>query len=223
MIRAAFETYDDGFRQISRRARSRFETRDWAGTRTDLVERIELYDRTIGELIGALRVPGDPPVEDRELWHRTRNRFGRLIADRVDAGFYRTFFSSVTRRIFRTVGVDPYVEFLALDVEPVTEHGPALVPRRRYQNTGQLEALFEQVLADYAFGVPCRDARACAAMVARELRHRPVTAAQIGALDEVELLETIFYQTNRAYLVGRLLGPGLNEPLCWHWRTGNWW
>lgn len=212
-IRAAFEAYDGGFRQISRRARTRFESRDWSGTRADLVERIELYDRTIEELIASLRVSAERDLEDRELWHRTRNHFSGLIAGRVDAGFYRTFFSSVTRRIFRTVGVDPHVEFLALEVEPVTDQAPASVPRRHYQNTGQLETLFERVLADHAFAVPYRDARACAALVAGELRNRPVTAAQIGALDEVELLATVFYQTNRAYLVGRLLGPGLNEPL----------
>ena len=39
----AFADYNTEFRAITRRARQRFEERDWRGSQKDAVERIELY------------------------------------------------------------------------------------------------------------------------------------------------------------------------------------
>ena len=49
LIRDGFEDYHARFAAISRRARLRFEQRDWAGARQDAVERIGLYDQCIAE------------------------------------------------------------------------------------------------------------------------------------------------------------------------------
>ena len=37
----------------------------------------------------------------------------------ADPEFLKTFFSSITRRLFGTVGVDPDVEFFALELDPL--------------------------------------------------------------------------------------------------------
>ena len=49
VIRDAFADYHARFAEITRRAKLRFETRDWAAAREDAVERIELYDQCIAE------------------------------------------------------------------------------------------------------------------------------------------------------------------------------
>ena len=46
-ILAAFKDYERQFRRITRRAKSRFEHRDWHGMQRDAVERLELYGRVI--------------------------------------------------------------------------------------------------------------------------------------------------------------------------------
>ena len=49
LIRDAFADYHARFADVTRRARRRFESRDWAAARIDAVERIELYDQCVGE------------------------------------------------------------------------------------------------------------------------------------------------------------------------------
>ena len=56
------------------------------------------------------------------LRNRYKNAYAQIIADRPDSEFYKTFFSSVTRRNFDTVGVDPLVEFLAEEEQRHTPH-----------------------------------------------------------------------------------------------------
>src|SRR5690606_7513038 len=108
----------------------------------------------------------------------------------ADSEFYKTFFSSITRRIFDTRGVDPDVEFLAEDVTPVN---PRPLATRIYRNRGSLYLLFDEILSDLPF------ARRFAA-VETSLRF---IAAEIGAYRtecgiaeyprEIEIIPPLFY------------------------------
>ena len=49
-----------------------------------------------------------------------RNPEGAAVRGKwADPEFLKTFFSSITRRLFGTAGVDPDVEFFALDLDPL--------------------------------------------------------------------------------------------------------
>ena len=61
-------------------------------------------------------------AKDREVWRAIKLRYENDIRPYLDREFMKTFFSSVTRRIFKTVGVDPAVEFLAITEDAVDEH-----------------------------------------------------------------------------------------------------
>ena len=50
----AFVAYHDAFRAITRRARSRFETRDWAAVQADAAERLALYRERVNWCVEAL-------------------------------------------------------------------------------------------------------------------------------------------------------------------------
>ncbi len=56
---------------------------------------------------------------ERALWSSIKRRFTELIDALPDLEFDKTFFNSVTRRTFGTVGVDAAVEFVALDLDPI--------------------------------------------------------------------------------------------------------
>ena len=53
--------------------------------------------------------------------------YGSLIERLADSDFYRTFYNSVTRDLFGTVGVNPAVEFCATQDFEVTSTQPILV------------------------------------------------------------------------------------------------
>ncbi len=51
----AFLRYHHQFKTITRRARTRFEQRDWTAARQDAVERLELYNQVVSDTVWWIR------------------------------------------------------------------------------------------------------------------------------------------------------------------------
>lgn len=211
MILAGFVDYNQRFRRITQRAQGRFERREWAAQQTDLVDRIELYDHCVAETSQRLLDTLGEHAEKRGIWEAIKPAYAESVANLLDQELYKTFFNTLTRRFFKTRGVDPAIEFVALDIEP-TDHIKHPVARLAYSVSTDLETLFRRILEDTAFAVPYADAEHCVAQAAASLRQqlaawgdRPVRA--------IELLQTRFYRERRAYLVGRVFGELSFAPL----------
>jgi len=211
-IAAAFVDYNDEFRAITRRAPAQFEARDWRASQRDAVERIELYDRSVNATIAQLRAKLGTATLDRDLWRAARAHFAALVESLPDAEFTKTFFSSITRRLFGTVGVASDLEFVALDLDPlgsITSH----VVTNTYINRGSVELMCEQVLADFRFHTPWKDFDRSVAHVSAEVSAHCEQMGERRAVEEIEIIRPVFYQMTRAYLVGRVTGRGWRLPL----------
>jgi isocitrate dehydrogenase kinase/phosphatase len=208
----AFAAYNAEFRAITRRAPLRFDNRDSRGAQRDHVERIELYDRFVEETIAELRAALGPAALERERWRQIRGEFAALIADLPDPEFIKTFFSSVTRRLFGTVGVAPDIEFVATDLDPLAAVHSS-VGTNSYANHGSLPLLFEDLLGDLRFRSPWRDLDKSIAHVAGEVRAFLEVRGERRPVERVEVIRPVFYQVSRAYVVGRLVGRGFMLPL----------
>ncbi len=211
LIREAFADYHARFSDITRRARVRFETADWAGARSDAVERIELYDQCVSECMLRLQALLMFRAHDRELWKQVRAAYAATIDPLIDRELYKTFYNTLTRRFFRTQGVDEAVEFVALDIEP-TDAITHPVARHSYA-VSELRPTdtIARVLQDYRFGIPYAHRTRCAAAIAVRLQD---DLAHWGdhPVRSIELLDTVFYRERRAYLVGRVLGEFRYSP-----------
>ena len=104
--RACLRRYNAEFRSITRRAPLHFDSRDWQASQRDAVERIELYDRFVDRSVAELRATLKEQALDRRVVGTHQPQFEIEIAALPDAEFTKTFFSSITRRLFGTVGVD---------------------------------------------------------------------------------------------------------------------
>ena len=83
LIAEAFADYHAQFAAITRRARRRFEQRDWSAAREDAVQRIALYDACINECRLRLQaVLGQPVLGAPYHWVQTPHYL--LSADRWD-------------------------------------------------------------------------------------------------------------------------------------------
>jgi isocitrate dehydrogenase kinase/phosphatase len=206
-----FADYNTEFRAITRRARQRFELRDWRGSQRDAVARIELYDKYVENTVATMRKRLGDDGQERSLWSSIKRRFAELIDPLPDAEFAKTFFSSVTRKTFGTTGVDPAVEFVALDLDPlgsVTTH----VETKGYTNRGSIDLLVEELLADFRFRAPYRDFERSVKMVADELKASLESGGERRTVEKLEVIKEVFFQMTRAYLVGRLSGRGWTLP-----------
>lgn len=210
-IRAAFADYNARFRSITQRAKGRFEQREWAAMSRDLGERIELYDVCVTEIAGRLSELLGPKVSDKALWAQIKGFFAALVAPLLDQELNKTFYNTLTRRFFKTRGVDAQIEFVALDIEP-TDRITHPVARHSYSMGSNLWTLFRRVLDDFSFAVPYAEPERCARRIAEAVAARfhhwgrdPIVA--------IELLTTVFYRERRAYLVGRIFGEHSFGPL----------
>jgi isocitrate dehydrogenase kinase/phosphatase len=208
----AFGAYNTEFRVVTRRARLRFETCDWVAGRRDATERIDLYDRFVVTTAKALKERLGARASDRRLWVMIKNCFEDEIRDYIDLEFEKTFFSSITRRIFDTVGVDPEVEFVALDLDPLSKIRPPQA-LSSYELTGPLLRLVEQVLEDYSFESPWQDFNASADYVVAELTRAWEPLGGVKRATRIDFMRPIFYQNTRAYVVGRVLGAAQPQPI----------
>ena len=208
----AFARYNAEFRAITRRAPQRFDARDWKASQRDAVERIELYDRYVKETVAALRLALGARAIDRSLWQELRSEFAAQISALSDPEFTKTFFSSISRRLFGTVGVAPDIEFVATDLDPLADIHSAL-GTNTYMNHGSLALLIEDLLGDVRFRSPWRDLDTSIAHVTGEVRSHLRSRDERRAVDRVEVIRAVFYQISRAFVVGRILGRGYLVPL----------
>ncbi len=210
---AAFERYNADFRAITRRAPVRFEERDWQGSQRDAVERIELYGHHVEITVASLKLRLGEVALDRALWHEIKEQFARLIEAMPDAEFRKTFFNSLTRTFFGTVGVSPEIEFVALDLDPLARVAEFAF-MTSYANRGSLPLLFEEVLSSFRCRSPWRDFERSARYVAEEVARHIGLLAERRTVTHVEMIRPAFFQQTRAYLVGRLVGRDWQMPLA---------
>jgi isocitrate dehydrogenase kinase/phosphatase len=211
-VAAAFAAYNAEYRAITRRAPQRFDARDWRGSQKDAVERIELYDRFVDSTIAAFRTRLGAGLLDAALWRAVRARLADRIEGLPDNEFLKTFFSSITRRLFGTVGVAPDREFLAADLDPLASV-EGEINTMSYPNRGSLLLLLEDLLGDLRFRSAWRDFDRSVAQIAAEVEAHIRTIGERRAVQRVEVIRPVFYQAQRAYVVGRLEGRGLRVPL----------
>ena len=215
----AFAHYNREFRAISRRAPERFESRDWAGVQKDVVERLDLYTECVKRAQDELERELGERARDVRLWRLIKDRFASRIVTLADPEFLKTYFSSITRRIFDTVGVDASIEFFALDLDPlrgITTH----VVTNTYTNRGSLQLLVEELLSDFKFRTPWRDFEGSVEHVVADIRLHLQRSGERRPVREIEVIRPVFYQMTRAYIVGRVKGDGYFLPLAIAFRNG---
>lgn len=205
LIVGGFDDYNARFSDITRRARRRFERRDWKHAQTDATARIDLYEQCVRETLAGLEALLEERVRSRPLWRAILPAYAARIATRPDRELYKTFYNSLVRRFFQIDGVAPDVEFLALEIVPTGD--PACPGELRHHAFDEdAVAVWREIFRALAYANGWADLEASAGAVAEALRSRGV----IG----VSMLRTPFYRERRAYLVGRAHGAsGATYPV----------
>ena len=211
-IRDAFLAYNDQFRAITQRAKGRFESRDWKGVQRDAAERIDLYDEHVsGSVLHAESVLGTRAA-DRTVWMRAKSIFAELVASYPDVEFTKTYFSSVSRRLFLTSGVDDAIQFTGEETIPLRNIAGPLIGKN-YHADGSLERMFANLLADYSWSVGYADRGRCAHYLAMQVREHYARKLRGDSLVCIDVLTPVFYRDTRAYLIGKATGWTHSSPL----------
>ena len=205
VIYDGFISYNSQFHRITRRARRRFEQKDWQGHQNDIVDRVDLYEKSVRRVAMMLRKSMDERVKDHALWNKIRDYFGDRLTKVPDADFIKTFFNSVCRRIFDTIGYDSHIQFSSIspagDVELIMS-----LNIKRYPYWGSIRKIFETILDDFSFRVAYKNLPLHAQRIEHEITDymKYHYDTQFEYL-RFEFIDSFFYQAARAYIVGRII------------------
>jgi len=209
LIAEHFRAYNEEFGRITRRAALNFLAEDWQASQADAVLRIELYDERVTTCVTALAGLLGPRRAEVALWAEMKRAYEMLVARRPDSDFYRTFFNSVSREMFGTVGVNPEVEYCATNVGRAS----GAVPIRVYRVGGSLPVAVREILADLPFGAALEKPEAAVHRISTQIG-RHFEGGRMGSHPEsIELIEPVFYRGMQAFAVGRVIGDGSLTPL----------
>jgi isocitrate dehydrogenase kinase/phosphatase len=207
-IRDAFDEYLAGFHAITRRARGRFESRDWHGGQQDALERLGLRERYVAACLEALRAGLRARSGDPALWTSAKARYEEEIEARPDLELAETFYNSVARRLLGTVGVLPECEFVGGAVPDGGRLATRVYPRQ-----ATTEALLQTLLRDLPFEVPWQDLEVDARLAAAEIDAHLRSLEDDAPLSAIEVLRPVFFRNKGAYVVGRIRRETSDVPL----------
>ncbi len=211
IIWEAFLAMHQALRDVGGRAQARFERCDWAGLQADAVERLEIPDRHVHLALSRLRPLLAEPAAERELWRRVKTAYAQHAEGQPAEEIAKTFFTTVSRRLFGTVGIDPEREFRGAELEVTVDLGRAPV-YVTYAGTSAL-ALAHACLSHAPFQIPFEDRARDAQLVADAIERQRQAAWGDEPVAALDLLEPVFYRNQSAFLVGRVRAAGRWMPL----------
>jgi len=204
-IEEGFASYHEAFRGVTREVAGLFGERDWAGVRRKTVERMRLQSARVGEALGEVRaLLGRAGIDPgaHATWVALKAAFDRQVLGRDDVELAKTFFNSLTRRVFAHVGVDPEIDFQSEDI-PFPYRGWEMASARLYAVRSVDAAVVRRVLEDARFATPFRDLEGDAQRAAARIAAGLAEAWGAAELEALDVLRPVFYRNKAAYLIGR--------------------
>jgi len=175
--------------------------------KADADERLDLYKAVVDEIVVKVGRLLGSRVNDKSVWIDIKSAYSTLSNELDVWELAETFFNSVTRKIFSTVGVNPQIEF----VDTCTRTHPSRlsrVPFRTYAGDRSTRILMESILRDYEHQFTYEDMRRDARLAAERVDNHLRKSGDSPYFNRAEMLISVFYRGKGAYLIGRIfMGP----------------
>ena len=208
-VLASFDDYCQHFAELTQNASRRFGARDWQGLQEDAAQRLELYNVAVDAAVDCLASRLDSGMEDHAAWERARGVYRNAIVDHPSIEIGKTFFSSVTRRVLKTEGTDPAVEFT--DDASAFPHGE---PELLDVEDTLLEDTLLSLLRLFDLGATWQNLERDVRLGAREIERRFALHGQHEPVRRLEAFPSPFFRGRAAYIVGAATSGGLTLPLA---------
>jgi len=151
-------------------------------------------------------------INDKEIWMSIKTTYSGLSSKLDIWELAETFFNSVTRRIFATVGVDPQIEFVDTCTRTHLFQIPTL-PYRTYAGNQSTQSLIETILRDYEHQMAYENIQRDAELVSERIDDHLKSSGYSTCIDRAEMLTSVHYRGKGAYLVGRIFNGSDFFPL----------
>lgn len=207
-----FESYFAEFQNITLAARSRFENADWLGMQAASTERIDLYKAKTTQIYEYVELIAGEELHDYAFWHEAKSVYSDLIEGHNNFEIAETFFNSIYCAVFKHRKIRDEYAFV---FSPQGDMPPADVSKvyRTYPLQDSLQAVFEDLLQDYAFNIPFENKQRDIGNIVGVIESYLAPRFDIsGSNVEFQTLEHYFFRNKGAYIVGRIVSGSNSMP-----------
>lgn len=203
LILGTYIKYHHQFKRITKRAKIRFERRDWHGMQHDSRERSLLYRDAVAEATqNVLQFLGETAT-DRQIWREIKDMYLEEIFNFNTRNIAETFYNSVFRHSHKGLSADTDLMFVQA-TGTYREFRSAVPIYHTFFLTKPVEHTLHQILSCYAFDVPFEDMNRDIWYIADTLRRKLNVHERSLRHARIEMLKSVFYRSKAGYLVGRL-------------------
>ena len=202
-ILGAYINYYHQYKRITKRAKIRFEHRDWHGIQADARERLTIYRDAVGRITEDVLALLGEKGNDREIWREIKEMFLEEILNFNTRNIAETFFNSVYRHSHKGLSVDEELMFVH-----------ATGTYREFRSTipiyytlflsGDIELIIRQLFSYYPFDAEYQDLDRDVGYITDTLKEKLKDFKASRRNIRLELLKSIFFRNKGAYIVGRL-------------------
>ncbi len=212
-IYEGFGNFCHQFHAITHRAHMRFDSQDWHGMQADARQRLGLYRQVIDGVVKDIKNLLGSLEQEKLVWASMKAVYSGLIMSQDNWEIAETFFNSVTRRIFATVGVDPQIEFVDTDFETPPSAAKTAV-YHSYPHATTTAQLFQTLLMDYRWQTPYAQLETDAALITKAVTTKLGEIGALRTIDRLEVVKPVFYRGMGAYIIGRIFSGSHVVPLA---------
>lgn len=203
MIIDGFKVFLKDFKEITVRAKIRFENRDWHGIQADSRRRLNLYKRQAARIARHVKTHLGEDFCSTDLWREIKASYFQLSLAMYEYEIAETFLNSVCRKVLGNIGADLSFMFVAdehtkreYDSEPPIFHS--------YKWDASPDAIIRKILVDYRFEVPYEDLDRDVKFITDRINMDILYLYEPDADTRIDILKSVFYRNKGAYIVGRI-------------------
>ncbi len=200
-----FYDYQVRFRQLTQRAPARFMQRQWPQIQSDTGERLQLYKKIVDQTNTHLRLLFPKGTIDSQTWIRVKAAYATRVADSNDRELAETFFNSISRRLFDTIGVNQHIEFVheSIDLRPTCPTDPEVAV---YPVVDDVESVIRDVLSNYAnIHFDIDGLEKVLPIIVERITTRLANDLNDPSSIRFEMVRHPFYRGQGAYIIGRIV------------------
>lgn len=217
IVGRSFEAYRGKFLEITRRAESTFEKREWNAVLGDAEDRIDLYHHHLNLIEPSIRILLAEKVHDYGIWETIKREYCKAYGDKYHADMALIYFYSVMRRLYLETGVS--IEYSDDEIRRCIKAEIAQDPNRPIRTypadspKDVTAAAVRRIVDDFGFRAGFRNLDEDAALAAEMLRSELRRTLKERRIDRIEMLRSAFYRNKAAYLIGRIVSGNVIVPL----------
>lgn len=195
--------YYHRFKKVTKRAKIRFEHRDWHGIQQDMKDRNLLYRDSVGKTTENINAFLKDKTTDETFWKAVKSLYFDEIKNFNTRNIAETFYNSVFRHFHQGLGAAPELMFV-YSTGTYREFKSTDPIYHTFNFAISIPTTLRQILALFLFDAPFED-------LDRDINNMSITLGRkiqdlgIELMNfRLEILKSVFFRNKAAYLVGRI-------------------